>query len=113
MLRHGLVVAIRQANKLSADPEFSIGGVQRLAFGGSPMDRCSASKPSIEAQVAADEEHVQPEGEPFKYSGVIFDCKLTVADEISRITQKARAKVTAILRIRNYYSVKELVQQYK
>ena len=38
---------------------------------------------------------------------VLFDCNLTMADEISRITNKARAKVTAILRSRNYYNAKK------
>ena len=56
---------------------------------------------------------MQPEGDPFKYLGVLFDCKLTMADEISRLTQKARAKVTAIVCSRCFYAVRELVQQCK
>ena len=56
---------------------------------------------------------MQPEGDPFKYLGVLFDRMLTMADEISRLTQKARAKVTAIVRSRCFYTVRELVQQYR
>ena len=56
--------------------------------------------------------HIMPDGDPFKYLGVVFDCKLTMADEVSRIEKKARAKVTAILRSQHFYNTVELVQQY-
>ena len=34
--------------------------------------------------------HMRPEGDPFKYLGVLFDCKLTMADEISRLINVQR-----------------------
>ena len=52
-------------------------------------------------------------GETFKLLGTLLDPKLTMEDEIRRIQKKARPKVKAILATRNYYSLSDMMQQYK
>ena len=37
-------------------------------------------------------------GDPFKYVGAKFDCKLVMSEEMSRILAQAKPKIHAILR---------------
>ena len=52
-------------------------------------------------------------GEAFRLLGVQVDTKLIMDVECRRIVKKARPKCTAILRTSSYYSVKELLNQFK
>ncbi len=52
-------------------------------------------------------------GEPFKYLGAKFDCKLVMGEEVAQMLGKCKPKITAMLRRRAFYSVKDLVQQLK
>ena len=55
----------------------------------------------------------KPCGREFKQLGATIDPKLIMDEEINRIRLKPRAKVKAILRTRRFYSVGEMIQQYK
>ena len=49
----------------------------------------------------------------FRVLGTIFDSALNMEDEISARVGKAKPKVTAILRCRQYYDKEDLVKQFK
>ena len=55
----------------------------------------------------------QSHGEPFKLLGLMIDLDLRMHTAIEQLLSKIRAKSTAILRTRVYYSTPELVNQYK
>jgi len=52
-------------------------------------------------------------GDPFKFSGLMIDLDLRMHTCIDQLLSKIRPKCTAILRTRAYYSVTELIGQYK
>jgi len=52
-------------------------------------------------------------GDPFKFLGCLFDCKLIMDHAIDKILTQARPKITAILRTRSHYSKKDLISQFK
>ena len=52
-------------------------------------------------------------GDSFKYLGAIFDTKLKMDIEIDRIYGKSKAKIRAILRTKGFYSVADLIHQFK
>ena len=52
-------------------------------------------------------------GEVFKLLGLLVDPKLTMTAEVARIKGKARPKIKAILRTRRYYSLADMVAQFK
>ena len=54
-----------------------------------------------------------PTGSPFKLLGALIDVKLIMDAEICRVRSKAMAKTKAILRTRRFYSMGQMVQQYK
>lgn len=56
-----------------------------------------------------DESH----GEPFKLLGLMMDLDLRMHSAIDQLLSKIRAKSTAILRTRAYYSVPALINHYK
>ena len=56
-----------------------------------------------------DEHH----GDPFKLLGLMIDLDLRMHTCIDQLLSKIRPKCTAILRTRAYYSVTELIGQYK
>ena len=53
------------------------------------------------------------EGEPFKLLGLMIDVDLRMHTAIDQLLSKIRPKCTAILRTRGYYSVSDLLNQYK
>ena len=53
------------------------------------------------------------EGESFKLLGCLVDCKLQMHDAVDKILAQARPKVNAILRLRQHYEIKELINQFK
>ena len=55
----------------------------------------------------------QSHGEPFKLLGLMIDLDLRMHTAIEQLLSKIRAKSTAILRTRAYYSTPEIVNQYK
>ena len=55
----------------------------------------------------------QSHGEPFKLLGLMMDLDLRMHSAIDQLLSKIRAKSTAILRTRAYYSTPELINQYK
>ena len=55
----------------------------------------------------------QSHGEAFKLLGLMIDLDLRMHTAIEQLLSKIRAKSTAILRTRAYYSTPELVNQYK
>ena len=57
--------------------------------------------------------HVHGEGEPFRLLGPILDCKLTMKEAVDDIAKRARPKLYALLRSRQYYGTAELVLQFK
>ena len=52
-------------------------------------------------------------GEPFRLLGLMIDLDLRMNTAIDQLLSKIRPKSTAILRTRGYYSVPELLNQYK
>ena len=52
-------------------------------------------------------------GEPFKFLGCMFDCKLIMNQATDKILSQIRPKVKAILRTRQYYDATELICQFK
>jgi hypothetical protein len=52
-------------------------------------------------------------GEPFKFLGCMFDCKLIMNQAVDKILSQIRLKVKAILRTRRYYDATELISQFK
>ena len=52
-------------------------------------------------------------GDPFKLLGLMVDVKLLMNQAIEKILSQIRLKIKAILRTKPYYSVKELVGQFK
>ena len=56
---------------------------------------------------------IHGEGDPFKLLGCLVDCKLVMQQAVERILSQARPKIKAILRTRQFYDSKELVNQFK
>ena len=56
---------------------------------------------------------IHGEGDPFKLLGCLVDCKLVMQQAVERILSQARPKIKAILRTRQFYNSKELVNQFK
>ena len=54
-----------------------------------------------------------PEGDDFKMLGVDWDTKLTMAKQAEKLAQKCYWKLKTILRSRRFFTLPELVQQYK
>ena len=52
-------------------------------------------------------------GLPFKLLGIMIDLDLRMHTAIDQLVAKIRLKSTAILRTRAYYTIRELIQQYK
>ena len=52
-------------------------------------------------------------GDVSKHLGARFDCKLLMADEVTKILRMATPKIAAILRCRCFYSTTDLLQQFK
>jgi len=52
-------------------------------------------------------------GDPFKMLGLMIDLDLRMHSAIDQLLSKIRPKSTAILRTRAYYSIGELINQYK
>jgi len=52
-------------------------------------------------------------GDPFKLLGLLMDADLRMHSAIDQLLGKVRPKVTAILRTRAYYSVPDLINQFK
>ena len=53
------------------------------------------------------------EGEDFKMLGVLVDCRLTFQPCVELVLQRCRPKIRALLKLKNLYSVPELLNQYK
>ena len=54
-----------------------------------------------------------PYGLPGRLLGAIIDQKLIMEAEVSRICGKVRPKIKALLRTRSFYSMSDMVAQYK
>ena len=54
-----------------------------------------------------------PFGSNFKLLGIEFDCRLFMADAVRSLVGKVRWKLKMLLRARRYYSVEDLLIQYK
>lgn len=54
-----------------------------------------------------------PFGDTFRLLGVQIDTKLTMAEEVTRIRRKTKAKIRAILRTRHFYQIRNMLQQFK
>ena len=52
-------------------------------------------------------------GEDFRMLGCVMDCKLLMHSAIDAIAKKVRPKIKNLLRMRAFYSVEDLVLQYK
>ena len=55
----------------------------------------------------------ESDGDVFKMLGTDIDCELTMVDCIETILSKGRPKIRALLRLRNMYNVKSMLNQYK
>ena len=55
----------------------------------------------------------EPEGEDFKMLGVEWDTKLTMVKEAEELARRCYWKLKTILRSRRYFTLPQLVQQYK
>ena len=55
----------------------------------------------------------EPDGEDFKMLGVEWDTKLTMKNEAEELAQRCYWKLKTILRSRRYFTLPQLVQQYK
>ena len=56
---------------------------------------------------------IHGQGDPFKLLGCTIDCKLVMQKALEKILAQMRPKIKAILRMRQYYDVKELISQFK
>ena len=56
---------------------------------------------------------IHGEGEPFKLLGTLLDCKLKMIPCVEKLLSKVRPKIRALVRIRNAFSVKVMLNQYK
>ena len=56
---------------------------------------------------------INGEGDPFKLLGCTVDSKLIMHQAIDKILSQMRPKIVVILRTKPYYSVKELIGQFK
>ena len=57
--------------------------------------------------------HCQPFGPSFRLLGVTIDPQLTMFEAISECTQECHWRLSSILRARRYFSLVDLVLQYK
>jgi len=57
--------------------------------------------------------HVHFHGSPFRLLGVTFDLQLTMSDAIFECTHECHWRLSSILRARRYFSLTDLVLQYK
>ena len=57
--------------------------------------------------------HTQPYGPSFRLLGVTIDVQLTMSEAVAECTQECHWRVSSILRARRYFSLVDLVLQYK
>jgi len=53
------------------------------------------------------------QGDDFRLLGTWFDVALGMGENIAKIMAKARPKITALLRTRSFYSISDMISQYK
>ena len=53
------------------------------------------------------------QGDTFKFLGCPVDVKLSMSEAIDYVTSRARPKIKALLRSRPYYSIEDLIIQFK